>query len=424
MKSSILAMLITAGQLLIFFPLIVCEPAWALLPREVVVVANSSVDKSVELSKRYIRARNIPQENLFQVELAVTEVISRDDYDRKLVQPLRQFLSHLPHGDRIRCLVLMYGMPLKVDAPPLTAMQQQRAVKLEQDIMGIRLQLSKIQYKNEHPELRLMDQLEKATLEKKQLEPLYRRASLDSELMVMLVKNYPIDGWLANPFFLGFRDQKELIDKNKILMVSRLDGPSPGSVIRILADTFVAEKKGLRGTAYFDARWSNSKKLDEKKKGYYFYDRSIHRSAAIIKQTTQIPVVLDQKETLFQPGECPQAALYCGWYSLGKYIPAFTWARGAVGYHIASTECATLSKPGSQVWCKRMLEEGIAATIGPVEEPYVQAFPVPSIFFSYLVQGNLTLSECYLLSLPYFSWKMVLIGDPLYRPFKGLNKIN
>ena len=62
-----------------------------------------------------------------------------------------------------------------------------------------------------------------------------------------------------------------------------------------------------------------------------------------------------------------------------------------------------------------MLDKGIAATIGPVGEPYVQSFPMPEIFFDYLTQGHLTLAECYLISLPYLSWKMVLVGDPLYK---------
>jgi len=56
-----------------------------------------------------------------------------------------------------------------------------------------------------------------------------------------------------------------------------------------------------------------------------------------------------------------------------------------------------------------------AATIGPVGEPYVQAFPVPRIFFDFLTEGYLTLAESYIISLPYLSWKMVLVGDPLYR---------
>lgn len=41
---------------------------------------------------------------------------------------------------------------------------------------------------------------------------------------------------------------------------------------------------------------------------------------------------------------------------------AFQWVRKAVGYQVASSECAILKKGASQVWCKRMLEEGVAAT--------------------------------------------------------------
>lgn len=88
-----------------------------------------------------------------------------------------------------------------------------------------------------------------------------------------------------------------------------------------------------------------------------------------------------------------------------------------MGYHIASSECTTLRDEKSSVWCKMMLEKGVAATIGPVYEPYVQAFPLPEVFFTFLADGYLTLAECYLLSLPYLSWQMVLVGDPLYRPF-------
>ncbi len=64
-----------------------------------------------------------------------------------------------------------------------------------------------------------------------------------------------------------------------------------------------------------------------------------------------------------------------------------------------------------------MLEEGVAATIGPVYEPDVQAFPLPDLFFQTLTEGYLSLAESYLVSLPYLSWQMVLIGDPLYKPF-------
>jgi uncharacterized protein (TIGR03790 family) len=199
-------------------------------------------------------------------------------------------------------------------------------------------------------------------------------------------------------------------------MVSRLDGPSEPIVRRIIDDTLAAEEKGLEGIAYFDARWSN---LSEKKtSGYDFYDQSIHEAAELVKKKEIMPVVVNAGNALFQPGDCPDAAMYCGWYSLKRYVDAFEWRPGAVGYHIASLECRTLQRPQSQVWCKRMIEDGVAATLGPVGEPYVEAFPPPALFFRFLVDGRFSLVKCFAMSNPFLSWKMVLIGDPLYRPFK------
>ncbi|MCJ7615236.1 MAG: TIGR03790 family protein, partial [Desulfobacterales bacterium] len=226
-----------------------------------------------------------------------------------------------------------------------------------------------------------------------------------------------LSGWIPNPYFIGFNKQKLLIEKDKVLMVSRLDGPSDKIVKKIIDDSINAEDNGLKGIAYFDARWPDPG--DKKVSGYGFYDKSIHRTADIFKKTNIMPVVKDDTNELFKQGECPEAAIYCGWYRLSNYVDAFVWQPGSIGYHIASGECTTLKSKNSRVWCKMMLEKGVAATVGPVGEPYVQAFPVPEIFFGFLADGNLTLAECYIVSLPYLSWKMVLVGDPLYRPFKN-----
>jgi uncharacterized protein (TIGR03790 family) len=219
--------------------------------------------------------------------------------------------------------------------------------------------------------------------------------------------------WLPNPFYLGFRNQKTVAEKSDVLMTSRLDGADETIVKRIINDSIEAEKTGLLGSAYFDARWKDPG--DRKVSGYAFYDKSIHRAAQSLSRDNRMPVIINDEARLFRKGESPDTALYCGWYSLANYVDAFTWTKGAVGFHIASSECATLKNPASRVWCKKMLDNGIAATIGPVGEPYVQSFPVPEIFFNYLTEGYLTLAEAYLVSLPYLSWKMVLVGDPLYR---------
>ena len=84
----------------------------------------------------------------------------------------------------------------------------------------------------------------------------------------------------------------------------------------------------------------------------------------------------------------------------------------------ASAEAATLHDPASQVWCKKLLDDGVTATLGPVYEPYLAAFPRPEEFFGMLVQGE-TLGESYWRSQPFTSWMMTPVGDPLYRPFKN-----
>ncbi len=65
-----------------------------------------------------------------------------------------------------------------------------------------------------------------------------------------------------------------------------------------------------------------------------------------------------------------------------------------------------------------MLRDGITATLGPVTEPYLHAFPEPRAFFAALYDGH-CLVEAYYLTQPLDSWQMVLIGDPLYTPFKA-----
>jgi len=155
------------------------------------------------------------------------------------------------------------------------------------------------------------------------------------------------------------------------------------------------------------------------KDSYGLYDKHLRRLHSIVESNSSLPVVLDNSPELFPEKSCPDAALYAGWYSLAKYVDSFEWKKGAVGLHIASSEASTLKKPDSQVWCKRMIEEGVVATIGPVSEPYLSAFPLPDVFFPLLMTGKHTLLETYFRSTPHISWRLIVIGDPLYTPFKN-----
>ncbi len=350
--------------------------AQALEPDEIVVVANSQVSDGVQLARFYMKQRGIPDRNLLLIKTAANEGIDRHVYDDEIAIPVRKFLEDKPG---ISCLLLFYGMPLRINGRLLPV---------------------------ENPEQ------EQDHSSRRQRDPV---ASVDSELSLVRIEDHPLADWIPNPYFVQFQKETTVYQKGQVLMVARLDGPDSVTVKRVITDSLAIEKKGLTGTAYFDARWPQPEDTTHLT-GYALHDNAIHQTAKVAEKV--MPVVLNEEDALFQHGEAPQAALYCGWYSLAQYVDAFNWQQGAVAYHIASGECTTLKKKGSQVWCKRLLEDGVAATIGPVGEPYVQAFPFPQVFFGLLLDGDFTLVEAYSLSLPFVSWKMVLIGDPLYQPFR------
>lgn len=403
----------------LFLTLLILMSPWlalALEPGEVAVITNSNARDSVQLARYYMEQRGIPAENLVSIDTTSKESCSRKAYDEEIAGPVREFLAGLKGKRDIRCLVTISGVPLKVGAPELTRSEQKALEATRKELATSKERLKNLPDSAEGEAKRLKLQI--AAIEH-QIEVMGKQdhnAAVDSELTLVMAGSYPLQRWVPNPLFAGFQGRKMQVAKSDVLMVARLDGPSVKVVRRMIDDSLAAEAVGLQGTAYFDARWSQptSKKQLQ---GNAFYDNSLHLSAEWVK-SKKIEVVLNDQQALFQPGEAPEAALYAGWYSLARYVDAFDWVPGAVGFHIASQECQTLQGNG-KYWCKSMLEDGAAATIGPVGEPYLTAFPVPDLFFRFLTDGHYTLAESYFLSLPYLSWKMVMVGDPLYRPFKN-----
>ena len=380
------------------------KAVYGLTKEEILVVVNTRMAESVEIAHYYMDQRKIPPSHLVSVQLTLKETMSRDEYDNVLKEAILKGLKRIS-SERIAAIVLIYGIPLKVDPPELSWEDSEllRRYKARHDNMT-GLSVEKDGGKND-----LLQNINK-------LLKTDQRAAVDSELALVKKGEYALQGWVKNPYFLGFQGIPSEITKDQVLLVSRLDGPDASTVYRIINDTLQVEEEGLQGKAYFDARWPRPAVEGEVSGGYQRYDLSLHRAADAT--ATRMETVRDQREELFAEKCCSEAALYCGWYSLGQYVDSFVWQRGAIGYHIASAECTTLRDKNSSVWCVKMLEKGVAATIGPVFEPYVQGFPLPELFFSQLVEGYMSLGEAYLTSLPYLSWQMVLVGDPLYQPFR------
>ncbi len=515
--------------------------ASALTPQEVVVVVNANAEGSEELGKYYCLARNILPEQMVVLRTTAGAIVSRKEYNDGIQDPLREFLTRKKLRGQIKCLALMWGVPVRVlgtkptsqqrellsaqksaqtrlhgrlavnaellktvgtefpvqrtktlrpvgalfapraaerlDKPPefkkllqsfavalkkkqaeaekLTdrkkrriALRQVAALRLdtygpsqwlgkppdESIVSGAEKDRIKQEMTADKSELsRLNGLAETPATAHKQVELMVRLAgiggayaycqgkinaidttledaSVDSELALLWEQgDRPLRGARPNPMFWRLAHAKTRPENIPagILMTARIDGPSAADALRIIKDSVETEKVGLKGKFYIDAGGK-----------YPPYDVHLKKLAEIVQKHTRIPVVLDTKKELFSPGSCPDAALYVGWYSLRKYVPAFTWVRGAVGWHVASFEAHHLRTPTVDEWCVKMLQKGVAATVGAVNEPYLQAFPLPEDFFCLLLTGRYTLAECYWRTVPSASWRLTLIADPLYNPFK------
>lgn len=395
----------------VLFILIYCGGAVALEPHEILVVANKDITKSVQIARYYCEQRCVPDDNILALPLgsSLTDTISREDYEKRLAEPIRrQFLNHKLLG-KIKCLLTVYGVPFKVGRRgSLESMKKNlKELQTQADKKKKRIeQLKEDGWTNSRAFRFGQAELAKLQLKIDRINGNETNASVDSELSMVLFGAYELYRWQPNPLNMKVSNLAF-----GVLMVSRLDGPGDEIAKGLVDKAMRAEEAGLNGIAYIDSRDLSSKDL------YGQFDRSLRQLATLTKKQTDIPVIEERTAELFKPGSCPQTALYCGWYSLKRYIDAFDFIDGAIGYHIASFEAVSLRNPNCGQWCPAMLQDGITATLGPVAEPYLHSFPEPKAFFGELYKGE-CLVEAYYQTKPFNSWQLLLVGDPLYKPFR------
>jgi uncharacterized protein (TIGR03790 family) len=130
-------------------------------------------------------------------------------------------------------------------------------------------------------------------------------------------------------------------------------------------------------------------------------------------------LVHDDRPDVLPPKSADDVALYCGWYSLRRYVPSCDFNPGAVAFHVASLEMVSLHAASESGWAAGLLRSNVSSTLGAVAEPYLGAFPAADDFFPLLLTGQLPLAEVYWRTNPMASWMINMVGDPLYTPFKA-----
>jgi uncharacterized protein (TIGR03790 family) len=116
----------------------------ALEPEEILVIANKTTPKSIDIAKYYMNERKIPANNLLEVRVIEKETCSRIDYKANVAMPVRRYLEKNGSEIHIRCLVLMYGIPLKVAPPEISLEEEMEIHGLEKRKNTLRNELQNI----------------------------------------------------------------------------------------------------------------------------------------------------------------------------------------------------------------------------------------------------------------------------------------
>lgn len=364
------------------------------LAAQTVVVFNENDIDSIGLASFYAEQRGIPKTNLIPLKTSGREEITRREYDETIAEPLRTIFVERGHWKlteetseagrvaetKIRYVALIRGIPLKI---------ARHDGEYQGDVIeGIEPEIVK-----------------------------QSASAVDSELAILGLWSRRISGVMKNPYFR----ETQSIHKTELtsqLLVARLDGPTTSDVRRMITDTILAEKTGLRGFAYVDARGlpENDPRIAGLREGErWMYELSEHLRA------DGMPVILDNGPMLF-PDSYPmrQCALYFGWYSESIAGPfaqgGFKFVPGAIAVHIHSYSADSM-RSTDRNWCAPLIVRGAAATMGNVYEPFLTLTPYLNVFERRLSEG-FTFAEAGHMSVRFLSWMTTWIGDPLYRPFR------
>ncbi|MFM2081690.1 MAG: hypothetical protein RL380_381, partial [Verrucomicrobiota bacterium] len=364
---------------------------------EVIVIYNSRMPESKAVAEHYAAVRAVPTNQLFGFDLPETEVMSRSTFKLELQQPLAKKLtaeklwragSEVVSGtntgetkvlwkiteSKIRYAVLCYGVPAHIAED--VALVEPTAASLR-------------------PEFKRNE------------------ASVDSELALLPLfnENYLLAGPFRNLFYT-VTNAAVLHPTNGLLLVARLDGPTP-EIARALVDKAVqAERDGLWGRAYFDLRLVNDPNYKQGDEWLF--------NAAGVARLAGYEVYADTNEATFNASfPMSQVALYAGWYD-GNVSGPFTLASmefmpGAFAYHLHSYSAAQI-RTATEHWVGPLLARGATCTMGCVAEPYLAGTPDVGTFMGRFLIFGFNFAEAAYAASPALSWQTVIIGDPLYRP--------
>jgi uncharacterized protein (TIGR03790 family) len=365
---------------------------------EVVVIYNSRMPESRELAFYYAQRREVPTNQVFGFDLPTAEAIKRTEFRDDLQKPLLKALER---------------QKLFIIRSDIIAATRDKTGDVVQKVVAAKVRYATLCY---GVPVRILNDPNLAEPGAEKMRPEARRneAAVDSELaaLPLLIQGHPLHGPARNSAY-GVTNAALIHPTNGVLMVARLDGPSVEIARGLVDKAMEAETNGLWGRAYFDLRGLTNT-------NYRIGDEWIRNAANIIKRVGYETVVDNQLETFSAAFPMSQIAFYAGWYDgqvSGPFNrPKVEFMPGAVAYHLHSFSAHVLRTP-DQYWVGPLLAKGATATMGYVEEPYLEwTVNVAALMADFTFFG-FSFGEAAYAAQQVLSWQTTVVSDPLYCPF-------
>ena len=358
--------------------------AYAQTAENVAVVINDNSPDSQRIGEHYARTRSLPPANVLRIHASTSETIERGAFVSSIEAPIAAAIRRASLQDRVLYLVLTKGVPLRIAGTS-----------------GLDGTLSSVD---------------------SELTLLYRR---------MTGQTVPPAGKIDNPYFLGARELREAAPfshrEHDVYLVTRIDAFTVDQAMSLIDK---AQNTSTEGQIVLD-------QLDQDgtRPGNQWLAQAARR---LNEQGHAARVIL---EATAKPARDVSPVL--GYYSWGAADPAHRqrtmgmgFVPGSIAANLAGSDARTFLPPPEN-WVPDasgdpatflagtadalvgdLIREGVTGVAGQIGEPYLLGAVRPDILFpAYLAGFNL--AEAFYLATPALSWKTIVVGDPLCRPFKA-----
>lgn len=351
-----------------------------LAPENVLVVYNQTSCDSGVIARYYARVRNVQANHLCPIAVNPdVYALTLQEFRRQVRRPIDDHIEREGLKDKIRCLLLTGDIPLGVN----------KGSPDRPDFLCLDSALSDPSAAMRSPDVNPYQQL-----------------------------GHPVNRFQPVPFTAQVQSAA-----GGMMLVSRVDGPYLLAIKRMLDSARQAEEsartgKPFRGTFYIDLH-------QHSRPGANAYNAVLERCGENGKRLGDA-VVIERTAERLKSFDAGPAVFYAGWYTLDTSLNRgqTNWAPGAVAVEINSASARNLrsfDNPDDMQnsYVAFFIAQGVAGTYGAFREPTLGGFARPDEVLIALGSG-LTWAESYWSVIPNRNWQMVLLGDPLYRPFTGV----